>query len=521
MRMMRRLDTAHANIRKKTQDVLNYILESETIAGSSFIRSHGQLYIFLGHTKQVQELPFKNPSEDIAGYLDSMYGISQVSPLGRAVYNHFHSHALNQAVNVELRRFAVYRADKLTTYLSAYDGHMWRLDGGTPTRVTNGEDDVFFIDDDGGKHTSADIGPHQILLDTLLDLNYTPGLGGITPEQQRMALTVWLFALAFPDLIKHKPLLMLEGVYGSGKSVSAQLIQLALTGKSKAMIIQKNGEDDFNIQLLRAPIAVFDNTDTYIDWIPDAICSYATDGSWTKRKLYTNTGEIEIKPQAFVVVASKNPASFRRGDTVDRQIIIRLERLTKFKSAGSLDAKILALRPKLLGEYIWYVNEIVEHLRVTNDEVAVEETLRMADFARFVRVVGAVLRWSKQDIEDLLAALASERDAFAAEEDPLLEILHEWIRYRGRGVSSIGRKISISMLFRELQSVAESMDIKNFYKSQRILAQNIRSPAVERDFHVETSIENRQKIFQFWRHTDPRLDVLDGGLSYPPAKTDE
>lgn len=512
LRTLRVIDSKHPNAAKRSQAVFNYIIETETEAGSYFMRSHGQLYMFMGLTRRILKLAFKGPGDDIAAYLQGMYGVSNATPLGRTVYSHLHDHALNNASKTELRRFAVYDTKSLTLYLSTYDGQMWRIDGGTPERVTNGDDDVFFVDDDGGATVEPDIGPHGVLLDKLVSLNYTDGIGGITPEQQRMALTVWIFALAFPDLMPTKPLLMLEGTQGSGKSAATQLIQTALMGISRPMILQKNKEDDFGVVLLRSPIAVFDNTDSYIEWVPDAVCAYTTQGFWVKRKLFTDDDERIIKPHAFIAIASKNPASFRREDVADRQVIIRLERREGFRPFEALKAEILTMRSQLMGEYIWYINEIVEHLRVTNDEVAQEETTRMADFAAFARSVGAVMHWSKEEIANLLTALASERDAFVCEEDPLVELLHKWIVYRARGYSSIGRKVTIFELFNEVTSIAQADGIP-FYKSARMLAQKIRSPHVSREFDVEVLIDSRQKVYRIWRKTDPRLEAIEGGLA--------
>jgi len=791
---MRTMLLVYPNADRRNVAVWNYILGIETAAGSYFMKSDGRLYMFVGFLRRIFHVPFGHPGEDITAYLNGMYGITLSNPMGRAIYSHLHNYALNAATKTELRRFAVYNTTTHTAYLSSYDGRMWRVDGGTPECVTNGDDDVFFADDDGGVTVEPDIGPHGILLDKLVDLNYTPGLGGITPEQQRMALTIWIFALAFPDLMPTKPLLMLEGtqgcitgdafisfsvrtadgkrcnakggtlaklyerfhnlstfkgdqpskrrknaqffvssmldsgriiqqrvvdvvdsgkqecvhvttesglsitctpdhpfatptgyvaanqlragssvlvhqntqrskggaggakrverpdvyvkhhpvapwktvrvasgtyryrrlrraraayeakmnglslgayldrlnegaldglsflpkevdvhhrdenplnddptnlellshadharehardnqnlafvatidivtkiervgvkqtyditveneprnfvankfvVHNSGKSASVQLLQLALLGVSRPMILSKNKEDDFGVMLLRSPIAVFDNTDSYIEWVPDAICAYTTQGYWAKRKLYTDADEITIKPHAFVAVASKNPASFRREDVADRQIIIRLERRDNFRRFEALRHEILDMRPQLLGEYIWYVNEIVEYLRTTNGDAEENETTRMADFAAFARAVGAVLHWSRDDVSDLMTALASERDAFICEEDPLVELLHKWIVHRARGYCSIGREVTLFELYNEVKFVADSDGIA-FYKSARMLAQKIRSPHVAREFDVEINIRDRQKTYKFWRKDDPRLTPIDGGLS--------
>ena len=496
----------HPTVLAKQQHLWQYVNEQEAIAGTQYMRAGNGVFVYLGMTQEVITMSTK--SDRLAAYLRHAYGVMN-DTLGRSVLDQMQMHASTHAVKTDLRRFAVFKNDTKTAYVSTYDGQMWKLTGGTPERVPNGEDDVFFIDDDGGSHVEADIGPHGVLLDRLTDINYAEsGLGGITPEQQRMALTVWLLMLGFPDLMPTKPLLIIEGTQGSGKSAAAQLIQLALLGASKPMILSKNKEDDFGVLLLRSPIAVFDNTDSFIEWVPDAVCAYCTLGYWVKRKLYSDDDEAIIRPHAFPAVASKNPASFRRADVADRSIVLRLERRASFRSFQELQAEIINERPQLLGEWLWYVNQLVHRMRVYADDPTQIEITRMADFAKFSRLIGEQLHWSKDDVTGLMAALAAERDSFVEEDDPLVELLHKWIVYRPRGMSNIGREHTLHELHAELEGVAQANDIKTYYKSQRTLAQNIRSPHVERDFIIETIVKDRRKVYKIWRKTDPKLTSL-------------
>jgi hypothetical protein len=424
---------------------------------------------------------------------------------------------------VELRRFSYFDRKNETLYLSRYNGTAYRVNGEGVEVVRNG-DGVYFADDDNGVHCEGVvIGQNNVLLDRLTTLSFaddTPG--GITPEQQKKAITIWLFALALPDLMPTKPLLLFEGPAGSGKSSVTQQIQLALMGAKKPMILQRNKEDDFGVILLRSPIAVFDNTDSFIDWVPDAVCSYTTSGMWTKRKFYTDNEEIIIKPHAFIAIASKNPASFRREDTADRCILIRLKRIEGNLRQEGLEASILNDRGALLGEYLYYANEIVKKIKeggldkepeLGEDENGepIKKSFRMADFASLAFVVGEVLGWNPKEILDLLDALESERDAFINEEDPLMEILHMWLEKRpiGRGWN-IGREVSCQELFSELNEIAQLNHIQ-FYKTSRQLAQKMRSPHIQNEFTVVFTNVKKHVGYKIWRKTDGKLSVLPGG----------
>lgn len=486
--------------RGREKAVFNYIFAQEVADGTAFVRALPEHtpYIVLGSTGEIHQVPPAGRGGGrLFAYLYARYGISERESLMRLIYDALRLYILQNGVAVNLRRFACFA--RQTAYLSSYDGRMWKVDGsGTPERVMAGEDDVFFADDDGGETVEPDIGPHGILLDRLTGLNFaSAGQGGITPDQQRKAMMIWLIALGLPDLLPTKPILMVEGGPGSGKSAAVQLIQAALMGSVNPMILDKSKESDFGVILLRSPIAVFDNTDSYVEWVADAICAYATNGQWKKRKLYTDHEEVTLKPHAFIAVASKNPVSFRREDVADRCIVMRLERRENFRPFKDILDEIYADRPRLFGEYLYLLDRAVDDIRTNG--LSTEENLRMADFAAIGRVVSRILGWEEGELEAIMEALQSERDAFIAEEDPLVDLLAKWIGYTPRtGGSNAGREVSLSVLFAELEAFATTGGTP-FYKTSKLLAQKLRSTHVDREFDVEVTARMGQKYYRIWR----------------------
>lgn len=506
------------SVRARHVALWNYVLTNEITNGTQFLNAQpgGQTYVVMGYNHEVIRCAISG-SERWHAYANAFYGVPNFESYGKWVYEALRSHCSQNGLRTELRRFSAYNTDTKTAYISGYNGHMWKLDGDNGISwETIGEDGVFFADDDGGVPVpEIEIANHGALLDRLTNLNFsTAALGGGTPEQQRMAFTVWMFALAFPDLMPTKPLLLLEGAPGSGKTAAPALLQLVLQGRRKAMQLQRNKEDDFGVVLLRSPIALFDNTDAYIDWVPDAVCAYATGGQWTKRKLYTDDESLEIKPHAFICVASKNPASFRREDTADRCIVLRLERRKDFRAFRKLEQDIINDRPRLLGEYLWYVNRIVAELRATAvDFDALDETHRMADFAALARVVGRVLGWTEESVSDLMDSITRERDAFINEEDPFMTVLLMWVEYRTRsGLANRGRVVSPLELTTEMEAMASAKNIP-WKHTMRTIQQKLRSPHLDRVVRIDTLAIEGDRFFRIWRAGDPVVEVIEGGVA--------
>lgn len=500
--------------RGKFQALWNYILTHELTNGTQFLVApeSGGIYAVIGATNQILQLPRSGRGGDAwHSYFQTMYGFGEREEHAKWLYDVMRSYVIEHGQRVELRRFAVFKKDTRAAYLSLYDGRMIKIDGADETSILPcGEDGVFFADDDGGAPFVPDVGPHGILLDTLASPNFAMGLSGITPEQQRMALIVWFFSLAFPDLMPTKPILMVEGVKGAGKTSTVVMMQLALMGRKKPMMLQKNKEDDFAVILLRSPIALFDNTDSYIDWVPDAIANYCTGGVVEKRRLYTDDEALTIRPHAFIAIATRNPASFRRDDVADRCVILRLDRRASFKAAEAIEREIAEQRAKLTGEYIWYIGKIVESIREAHDaNEQVDETHRMADFAAFARHVAKIMDWPAEEIDDLMLALQGERDSFINEEDPLVELLEMWVGYKQKGASiNVGKTISLFELHSQLEFLAEGKGIP-WKDSPRSLAQKLRSTHVERMIRIEIESDGKGgKNYRLWRASDPRLEIV-------------
>ncbi len=508
--------TNYETARAKRVCIWNLILDTEITSGSTFLVSMPDRtpYLMVGLTREAFVIPRAGKGGDrFWAYLDRRYGLAEHEGgdgITRYVLDRCRAYAMQHGSKVEMRRFSVFRdkPDEQTVYMSSYDGAMWRIDGEDIMSISNGDDDVFFADDDGGRNVEPLVGPNGVFFEKLIDpISFADaGMGGISAEQMKLAYIVWIFSLAFPDLMPTKPLLILEGAPGSGKSASLQLLQYALLGKAKPIILSKNKEDDFGVILLRSPICVFDNLDAFIDWVPDAVCAYTTAGEWTKRKLFTDAEELTLKPHAFIAVASKNPASFRREDVADRCVVLRLERRDQFVRFASLEEDVKANRPLILGEYLYYVNKMVAEIRAGALKEAENETTRMADFASLARVVGKVLEWEEGVVDDLLAAVQGEQGAFINEEDPLVDLLHKWLSYKIRNApSNVGREISLYGLHQELEMLAQSAGITTFYKTARMLAQKIRGPHISREFIVQMIAPDGRKSYRIWRKTDVRL----------------
>lgn len=484
------------------RSLFNYVWQQEALSGACFLKAlpEKRLLLFSGRSHRAYELSSQNT--ELLGYLFEHYGILQSEGCTRHVIDGLKAYCAARGAEREVRRWCYYSTHDQLLYVSRYDGTMWRIDGATLDIVNNG-DGILFADDDGGRAgaDAGDIGPNNVLLSTLVDgLQYVETTaGGVSAASQQLALSIWLFAVAFPDLLPTKPMLLVEGDRGSGKSLSVQLISRAIHGKSHTCIVGEQDEKDFGVQLLRKPICLLDNTDSFVKWMQNALCSYATNGEWTKRKLYSDDNEYVLRPHSFIAIASMNPVTFERPDVADRCLILRLERRAQNVPSAVLIDQVEFARPQLLGEWLYYLHLIVGAIRAGRlAEVGQHSQTaafhRMADFAFLAHVIGGVLGYGTEDVDLMLDGVQAERDVLAQTHDPLHDLLDRWIENE----SNIGRQVRASELHSELASIAV-VTHRTYYRNPSTLIMKMRAPGLAKFFTIRATLVDGFNSYEIWR----------------------
>ena len=475
----------------------NFVNHHETHAGSQFICADGKPWLFDAFARKIYEISLKD--DGFAHFLTNKYGLLRVDRIAQQVTHALAAQTMHAGDARELRRYSYYSSAEKALYLSRYNGTAYRLDGNEIQVVPNGTG-VLFIDDDGGIPVEADIGNHGILFDRLVnDIQFVKETdSGTTPATQRHLFTLWLFATGIPDLFPTKPLLLVTGDKGAGKTTALQRAQLVIHGRDVVQSVGQRGEDDFGVTILRKPIAILDNVDKPIDWLPDALCAYATGGSWTRRALYTNTGQVEIKPYAFIALATKNPATFKRDDVADRCIVLRLDRRAAhdgYLSLHRIRESLIADRPKLYGEWLFYMNRIISEYK--KDRPAKTTTHRLADFAENAELIGRAIGLDDTVVDGLLNAAQYERESIVIEGDPFVDVTDKWLDI----TTNVGREIAgEDKLFEELHTVAVFRRLP-FYKSIRTMTARLRESdaALARHFVMTKRVREGVTYYSFRR----------------------
>jgi hypothetical protein len=383
---------------------------------------------------------YKIDEEEFAYFL---YSVSGVNPASR----HF-PHLLEDCMAIASRseprkvvRVSYYDRANDVLYVSRFDGTVYVLDGNSITTEDNGAH-VIFVDNPRWQPYNPE-GGNGLALDWLWSL---PNWDG-DREAYKLLGKVWSIALLFSELCPAKPLVVLVGEKGSGKTLTMRLLLRLLFGSNAEVSGMPDRPDGLRAAASASHILALDNLDGLVPWARDMIARMATGAVDPTRKLYTTNTMHEIRYRTWLAFTSRDPKTFQRDDLADRAIILPLQRIpeNEWKAESDLLEQAETFRNDFWGDLLDAANKIVAYLKRSG--LPHSSPVRMADFERFGRVVAQVLGEEATWARSVAALLKGQAELML--DDPLVEALLLWLEDR----KNQGREISGRILYDELTRV--------------------------------------------------------------------
>jgi hypothetical protein len=472
---------------EKWREIGNWVLVDLKQNGY-FFNSLGGLFFF------DRELRRAFPLEGDIGFaavINRRYGINPKEYGFKRVLADLQSEAVSNGKPMEVRRLAHYDREKNCLYVSQFNGYMYKLDGSVVSTVENGADNVFFFDD------LVTWEPYSYVLNTAkgeLDKQLIQSVNfiesNLSVAEQRLLLKLWVMAVFFGNVQPTKIILLLLGDHGAGKTSALRRIQKLIFGpKVNLLSIEKDKQDGFIATITTDPIALFDNLDEQIPWLPYALSRLATCVTFSRRKLYTTNEKVEFPGVSWLGITART-ARFMENqpDLPDRTLVLKLGRLLDRRPEEVLLSAVAQRRNALWSELLDELNAIVAYLRDRPEPVPV--TFRMADFANFALKAGEL--WGcREEVEQAFARLEGAQADLALEKDPIHQVLEIWLRDEGNH----GKALDAGTLHEEWKALARKHRIAWPFGSGRSLGQalNHLQFALKERFEVEVKHDAHSK----------------------------
>ena len=510
-----RIDDIRKNSNRKSfekwREIGEMVCQDMRQQGSFFNTPQG---FFLFDSEHRRTVPLQRGDIGLESLMVERYGINAAEREFAQVLVRLRSEAYLRGKKVTVHRLAHYCQDSKRLYVSRFDGQMYRLDGKSVEQLPNGSDGVFFFDNDSWEPYEYVQGSSQGQLDRILfdPISFSEDFNLSAPEQRRL-MKLWCLASFFTTLHPTKPLLLLVGEKGGGKSLGLRKFLWMLFGeRANVHALERSKPDGFVAAVTSEPIVVFDNVDERVSWLPDSLARLATGADFSRRQLYTTNEIATFKGISWVALSALTGRFLEsRDDVADRTLVLRTRRLEGFIRESKLLAEVLQCRNQLMSELLEELQAIVGHLASAAEIPSV--SIRMADFASFALQVGAL--WGcREEIEETFQKLEQAQIELVTEEEPIVQMLEYWLEDK----LNHGRVVDCKTLYRELSVLARERRLKWPYQSSRSLAQRLHhlrdNLKLAFDVIIDTNPSSNTHTYSF----RPYEQEENVGLSYQDIK---
>lgn len=351
-------------------------------------------------------------------------------------------------------------------YVSTGDAEMYRLLDGRVERVQNGTDGVLFM-------RGKTLAPWTLVDGPGIDpFAHAKIFTGASWADKTGAMNVRLWVLNLFACHQTKPIMLVTGLAQSGKTRMAKAVKEILGVRQDGRLdlsVQQVEDGDKGLDAFWATVndgrlEVFDNLDTKVKWVGDALQNVATDGQTKRRTLYTTSGVSILRAHAHIILTSNNPlfSTEGAGGMADRLITVNLKTNRSESKDTELSKDIAENRDAFL---TWIARTVAAALA---DTTPVDGSInrRHPDYGIFSVRCGRAFG-DEAGVVEALGAAEAEKCLLPLRNDPVArEILSVLERADGR-MRFTGGQMSDLILAR-LDDGEPDEKAKAFYSSRKV-----------------------------------------------------
>ncbi|MDK2744059.1 MAG: hypothetical protein NDI90_14200 [Nitrospira sp. BO4] len=421
----------------KEDKIAQFLRSSLQKLGEFYRQSDGVIWFFRHHNHKLYEVT-THPESAFAKYITSITDQSVTFHLLRRSLDRLHAAMLEEAKLVEVHGIAYNAHDLSVIAVSDFGGGMWyRNQGGQWEWKPNGSEGIFFW----SPNEKVQKWVPQFNTDSTRQAEdafqwfiQQPHFAehDLTIRDQRLLFRAVLLVPLFPSLNHTRPVsahlgLSQDQQHDTGKTTAGKMIGVVWEGPAfqpTPMDGSEKGKEALSLLLGQTPFVLLDNADTQTKWLNDYICTYATGGQMSKRKLYSDATLVYFEPKARLCVTSRK-ASFNREDVATRIIPFRFAPIgdEERKTEAQLLNPVIAKRGQIWAGILQVVAQIQDNFSSLNPP---QPTARLADFDSFGWRVSS-LYGEGNAWRETMSCLKTAQAGFSLEDNPLLPILRDWL----------------------------------------------------------------------------------------------
>jgi Domain of unknown function (DUF3854) len=218
----------------------------------------------------------------------------------------------------------------------------------------------------------------------------------------------------------HKPILILHGEQGSGKTTIAEFLKSLIDPGKAGLLPAISDLHRLAIAASRRWVLAYDNLSGINAEQSDALCRISTGGGFSTRTLHTTDQETVFeftRPQIITGIDSLAT----RGDLLQRSLMVSLPSISpeRRKTRAALETQLNEARPRILGALLTALSQTLRALPATNPT----ELPRMADFAKFAIASTQALGLTQAAFWDAFNSNQDEAHEIVTESSPIAQAI--------------------------------------------------------------------------------------------------
>lgn len=448
----------------KADKIVSLIIRDLSDAGSFYNDNNGTYYY-----DNITAIMLQIEEDIFARKLADDYELYRDTNEFKAVVSKIEEHAAIRGKEVIIKNVSYFDVQNQSLFIYNNDGSMLRIRNKEEvSKFNNGQQSIFFkhrheyAPINYKKNQTGKFDEYILNVCNFQDIEQTR----LSANQQRFLFTVWFYSLFFPNLLPTKPILVMTGDYGSGKSTIQRLIgKLLFGGNFNVSTLQ--GERDFLASVINKYYLVYDNVDITEEWVRNAIASLSTGFKVEVRKLYSNMEMFQADPIAYLAMNSMTQGLYKRPDIASRLLIFRTKRIEGARIPETLLYKnLLEHRDEILSEVFDTLGSIINYI---DDRFSYYGNFRLADFANLGFKISTAMGREKE-FEIILDILAREQTELPLEDNPIIDVIDKWLNTRLQP-----EYISTGELYGVLEKTAKDSHLYWPFKSSLSFAKQMQS----------------------------------------------
>lgn len=490
IRLMRQ-DKQYGKALVERMDAMAHVIIDDLRKYGNFINARGYSLFFVPK-ESGKPISLHERSRYLSTLLATRYGLNSATQEYKFIVAQITAYVHNLAPTEDIRVLAFHDDLSESMYLHLGMRDVLHITDSNITVVNNGDDDVIFGLRSFNDPIQPDYTPQagerkwfEELFSSSLDYIMSP-----TKERALAILSAWFLMILFRNSIHTRPILAVLGQQGSGKSTLLRLVYKLIYGKARDLA-NLGKPDDYDLSVSHNPLVAFDNLDTFINWLPNALATSTTETETEKRALYTDSDLIRVKKSAIVAVTAHSP-KFIREDVVDRLLVIMLRRREIWGDDKELVARILAKRNRMWGQIITDIQSILASTKPHDSE---SPNIRMKDFATTGLWFARALNQEKDFIEGLTSVQGGQQSLLIETESLLVDAITTWATKNHLDIDEwVTPKQIWSNIQRGLESTPNSLrEFNRVYRNEVVFASKLLTmqSALKQRFDIDFKLSNQ------------------------------